>query len=102
MNHSTKETQLSVLRKHLDELDEHLVCLLAERFRVTDQIGMYKSMHQLTAADPSREQRQLERIRKLAAEYGLDAAVAERVLRTIMEEAVKRHHAIQVKFGEFL
>lgn len=96
------ESQLNVLRKHLDELDEHLVSLLAERFRVTDQIGLYKSMHQLTAADPAREQRQMERIRKLAADYGLDAAIAERVLRTIMQEAVRRHQAIQVKFGEYL
>ncbi|MBM3861893.1 MAG: chorismate mutase [Verrucomicrobia bacterium] len=96
------ETQLNVLRKHLEELDEHLVSLLAERFKVTDQIGRYKSTHQLAPADPLREHRQAERIRKLAAEHGLDVEIAERILRFIMKEAVKRHQAIQVKFGEFL
>jgi len=96
------ESKLAILRKHLDELDEHLVELLAERFKITDQIGQYKSDHQLAPADPSREQAHLQRIRQLATKLGLNGEIAERVLRVIMQEVVKRHQAIQVENSQFL
>ena len=89
------DPQLDVLRKQLDELDERLVSLLAERFKITDQIGLYKSAHHLAPSDPSRERSQAERIRKLAAEHGLDVEIAVTVLHAIINEAVKRHKAIQ-------
>jgi chorismate mutase len=88
------DSQLEAQRKRLDELDERLVALLAERFKITDQIGLYKSEHNLAPSDPSRECRQTERIRKLAKQYGLDVKIAEKVLRTIINEAVERHRAL--------
>jgi chorismate mutase len=87
--------QLDVLRKQLDELDEHLVSLLAERFKITDQIGLYKCEHHMAPSDPSRERTQEERIRKLAAKHGLDVKIAEKVLRVIINETVERHRAVQ-------
>lgn len=89
------DPQLDILRKHLDELDGRLVLLLAERFKITDQIGLYKNEHHLAPSDPSRERSQAERVKKLAAEHGLDVEIAVKVLQAIINEAVKRHKAIQ-------
>jgi chorismate mutase len=88
------DPQLKARRKQLDKLDERLVALLAERFKITDRIGLYKSEHNLAPTDPSRERRQTKRIRKLADQYGLDVKIAEKVLRTIINEAVERHRSL--------
>ena len=88
---------LDVFRKQLDELDDQLISLLAERFRITDQIGLYKSQNQLAPVDREREHSQTVRVNTLAREYGLDAKVAVKVLRLIIAEVVKRHKLVQCK-----
>ena len=93
MNHP----KLDFYRKQLDDLDQQLVSLLAERFKITDQVGEYKSKHGLSPMDSARENSQIERIRKLADEYALEAKVAQKVLRVGMDEVGKRHKAVQAK-----
>lgn len=85
---------LSILRKRLDEIDGDLVRLLTERFRVTDAVGRYKSKHRLSAVDPQREAEQFDRLRALAASGGLEPEIAEKVLRCIIDEVVRRHREL--------
>ena len=60
-------TELLRLRGSIDNMDAALVHLLAERFKVTQQVGELKARHGLPPADPAREAEQIARLRALAA-----------------------------------
>ena len=74
-------------RKSIDNIDAALVCLLAERFKITQAVGRHKAGSGLPAADPSREDQQIARLRQLALDAELDAA--ERASQHAAESA---HH----------
>lgn len=82
-------------RRSIDNIDAALVHLLAERFRHTQRVGVLKATHGLPPADPSREQRQIERLRSLADEAGLDPVFAEAFLRFIVTEVIRHHERIR-------
>lgn len=84
-------SSLESLRQSIDTLDEKLVALLAQRFELTGKVGQLKKQHQLPATDAARETAQMARIEALAAQHGLDAAFAQRVLRLVIDEVVTRH-----------
>lgn len=86
--------RLGELRGSIDNLDAALVHLLAERFKVTRQVGELKARGGLPAADPAREQRQIERLRALAADAQLDPEFAEKFLTFIVTEVVRHHEQI--------
>ena len=58
--------QLQTLRSSIDNIDAALVFMLAERFRCTKQVGVLKAEHGMPASDPSREEQQTARLRRLA------------------------------------
>jgi chorismate mutase len=86
--------QLATYRHSIDNLDSALVHLLAERFRLTQQVGELKAAHAMPPADPAREAEQIARLRALAADAGLDPAFAEKFLTFIVQEVVRHHEAI--------
>lgn len=91
----TFRAQLSALRVQIDAVDEQLIALLGQRFRLTDQVGQLKARHQQGAVDPAREQSQMERIRELAVAAGVAPALAENLLRAVIDEVVENHRAIR-------
>ena len=86
---------LGGLRRSIDNLDAILVHTLAERFRCTQEVGHLKAAHDLPPADPEREARQVERLRALAREAGLDPEFAEKFLAFIIEEVIRHHERIR-------
>ncbi len=82
------------LRKSLDIIDQSLILLLAERFRVTDKVGHYKKEMKLPPVDSQREQLQFKKIEELAAEVGVNPDFAHKMLRTIIDEVVTNHKKI--------
>lgn len=82
-------------RRSIDNIDAALVHLLAERFRHTQRVGVLKATHGLPPADPDREQLQIERLRSLADEAGLDPTFAEAFLRFIVIEVIRHHERIR-------
>lgn len=86
--------ELAALRASIDNLDRALVCLLAERFKITQTVGMLKAERGLPPADPERERQQIERLRRLADESGLDPEFAEKFLTFIVTEVVRHHERI--------
>ena len=86
---------LAEYRSSLDRIDATLVSILAERFRITDEVGVFKKEHDIAPSDAQREKRQFERIRELAATHGLEPEIAEAVLRLVIDKAVERHRIIQ-------
>lgn len=82
---------LASFRKSIDNVDAALIYILAERFRITKAVGEYKARAALAPADPAREQRQIERLRKLSEEAELDPEFSEKFLRFIIDEVIRHH-----------
>ncbi|VXC71182.1 chorismate mutase [Sphingomonas sp. 8AM] len=80
-------------RKSIDNIDAALVCLLAERFKITQSVGAYKAQTGLPAADPGREEAQIARLRQLSEDAELDPEFSEKFLRFIIDEVIRHHRA---------
>ena len=91
--------ELSRLRMSIDNMDAALVHLLAERFKITQQVGELKAQYGLPAADPAREAQQIARLRSLALEAKLDPEFAEKFLNFVVAEVVRHHEAISSSAG---
>ncbi|MBD3729482.1 MAG: chorismate mutase [Sphingomonadales bacterium] len=90
-NPTSPDPVLAGYRKSIDNIDAALVHMLAERFRITQAVGEYKAKVTLPPADPDREARQVERLRKLAVEADLDPEFTEKFLRFIIDEVIRHH-----------
>ncbi|MFZ9017781.1 MAG: chorismate mutase [Ilumatobacteraceae bacterium] len=88
------ESPLAKYRASIDNIDAALIHLLAERFKITQEVGRYKAAAGLPAADPEREDRQVARLRSLAESAGLDPVFSEKFLRFIVAEVIHHHERI--------
>ena len=82
---------LAGYRRSIDNIDAALVCMLAERFRITQAVGEYKARAQLPPADPDRESRQVARLRRLAEDADLDPEFSEKFIRFVIQEVIRHH-----------
>ena len=87
--------ELKRYRDSIDNLDAALIHLLAERFKLTQEVGTFKAQHKMPPADPKREKQQIARLRALAAEAHLDPDFAEKLLNFIIQEVIRHHNAIR-------
>lgn len=87
-------SELSRMRDSIDNMDAALVHLLAERFKVTQRVGVLKAEHGLPPADPARESSQIARLRALAVDAKLDPEFAEKFLTFVVAEVVRHHEAL--------
>lgn len=92
--------ELAEYRATIDNVDAALIHLLAERFKCTQKVGVLKARLRMPAADPAREQRQVERLRSLAHEAGLDPVFAEKFLNFIVAEVIQHHEEIAANLQE--
>lgn len=83
--------QLWTFRQTIDNIDAALIHMLAERFRCTDQVGLFKARHQLPPVDEDREQHQYDRLTALAREANLDPVFVEKLMHFVISEVVQRH-----------
>jgi chorismate mutase len=86
---------LEEYRSSIDNVDAALIHLLAERFLITHQVGVYKAQNGLPAEDKEREAAQVKRMRELAEEAGIDPVFSEKFLRFIIEEVIRHHVEIE-------
>lgn len=93
-------TELLRLRGSIDNLDSALIHIMAERFKITQRVGVVKAELGLPAADPAREARQIARLRALANDADLDPEFAEKLLNFIVSEVVRHHLQIADARGE--
>ena len=83
--------KLAEYRRSIDNIDAALVMMLAERFKITQKVGAFKAEQGLPPADPGREEEQIARLRRLAAEADLDPEFSEKFLRFIIDEVIRHH-----------
>ncbi|MGO4438069.1 chorismate mutase [Rhizobium sp. RAF56] len=88
------KTQLAGYRQSIDNIDAALVHMLAERFRCTKEVGVLKAKYNLPPADTSREEYQIERLRRLAKDANLDPDFAEKFLNFVIKEVIRHHEQI--------
>ena len=82
-------------RESIDNIDAALVFMLAERFKVTQAVGVHKATTGLPPADPAREAAQIERLRTLAHTANLDPDFSEAFLRFIIDEVIRHHERVR-------
>ena len=82
---------LASFRKSIDNIDAALIHMLAERFRITKEVGAYKARTGMAPADPSREEQQIKRLRSLAEEADLDPEFSEKFIRFVIDEVIRHH-----------
>ena len=93
MTDADPTTILQGLRGSIDNIDAALIFLLAERFRCTKQVGVLKAQHGMPASDPSREEQQIARLKRLAAEADLDPEFAEKWFNFVVAEVIRHHRS---------
>lgn len=87
------------LRHSIDNIDGALMYLLAERFKCTRRVGELKAVGGLPPEDLAREREQIARLGQIAADAGLDPALAED-FRSFIVTQVKHHHALIAARGD--
>ncbi|MDR2203751.1 MAG: chorismate mutase [Nitrososphaerota archaeon] len=75
---------LQVLRKQIDEIDQHILKALSERVTVCQKIGKYKKQNCLPIQDHDREKEVFCKVKAAAVEFDLDSTQIERLFREII------------------
>ena len=82
-------------RQQLDQIDQQWIELLAQRFAITEKVGLLKKKQQLDATDAKREQQQMLKIEQQAQKASINPKLAQDILRLIIDEVVQNHERIQ-------
>ena len=95
------QQELAPLREKIDSIDSKLVQLLAERAKVTAQVGKVKQQFALPVYVPEREQLLLSARREQALAQQVSPELVEDVLRRVMREsyATQENHFVCCRPG---
>jgi chorismate mutase/prephenate dehydratase len=78
---------LEELRKKIDDADERIVRLIADRIRQAQEIGEHKAKNGIPVEDATREERVLEHVRELARKEKISEKNVESIYRQIVAAA---------------
>ncbi|AEF96858.1 chorismate mutase [Methanotorris igneus] len=88
------KTQLEAIRKRIDEIDEELIKLMAERTNFAKDIAMLKKALNMPINDSKREKEVYEKTRKLCNKYNFDEEIGVKIIKILVEH----NKAIQSKY----
>lgn len=94
-----KEIDIELQRTLLDEIDEELCLLLAERAEITLRIALHKATHKISAEDLKRENEQNERLKTLASRYKLDEDFVINLWKHLRTQVKKQQSEIAEELG---
>lgn len=78
---------LTPIRQQIDQVDQQLIRLLAERLHLVAEVGKIKQQHGLPIYAPEREKAMIEARRQEAELQGLQPDLIEDILRRLMRES---------------
>lgn len=90
---SLTASELLELRQRLDEIDTHIVDLIAERQAMVTTIGEHKLKEGLPLRHYEREREVIERGMKRAESLGLEGSVARDILQTLIHHSLSNQEA---------
>ncbi len=90
-------SQLNALREALDNVDQHLVELAAQRQRIVSEIGEIKAQAGRQLRDFRRERDVLNAVRSKAQELALDPDLAEDLIARLIEASLTQQEQDQVR-----
>jgi chorismate mutase len=90
MSTSSSPTTVPEARARIDEINERVVELLAERQAIVDDLCELKADADRTVRDPEREAELLAHVRSVADEAGLPPTLAETLFEEILAHSVER------------
>jgi len=93
MNQDTPP-ELEVFRQQIDEYDQELIAILARRFGVVRQVGVFKVGAQMEAIQSARAQAVKDRAVRLGQEQGLDPNFMRRLYDVMIDYAHDIEHEI--------
>ena len=94
----SKDASLESLRAKIDECDKQIIELLARRFELVREIGIYKANHDLPVVDERREAELLEDRRRQSSATGNYSV--ENIFKLILEEARQIQKGIREDLGQ--
>jgi len=89
--------KLASLRKRIDHLDEQLLDLLAERMRVSCEIGSYKREHNMPLLQSSRYNELLEERMRLGCTKSLNIQFVREILKEIHDESIRQQISVMAE-----
>src|SRR5687767_4727570 len=89
----TGTPELATLRAELDDIDRHLVELIARRLDTVTAVGKAKANSAAPVRDVERERAVLEAAEAVARRHGVSGDLVRRVFREIIGHAVDRQSA---------
>ncbi len=95
MAENTLPEELLRSRESIDQIDNELLNLLAERFALTQKVGEIKARQSLESFDPTREAQKIEKLRSQSSKLGINPDLVELLFTEIMKEVVKNHQRLK-------
>ena len=94
MNEINTEEILKPFRNEIDRLDQEIVRLIAERFKVVHQVGVTKAKHKISTVQPKRMDEVLNRVAGIAQEHDLDPDLVRLLYTNMIDHAHKLEFVI--------
>lgn len=91
MNSTLADKLLKKQRESINRLDSILIFTLAERFKLTQEVGKIKAQNNLNPSDPVRERKHLSRLHKLAESADLDPEIGKKFINFIFAEVIQQY-----------
>lgn len=88
-------SELIEIRNRIDEIDQGIIELLHERFKVTHEVGLLKAKRDMSPQDVRREEQKLKALGTLSESHKLEPTLVRELFRRIMEEVVRNHERIK-------
>lgn len=89
-----EEKHLGYHRALISDLDSQLIQLLSERMKISQEIGVYKKMHNVTVFQPERWKVITEYALQKANESNMSPYFIEKLFKAIHEESVEVQNAV--------
>jgi len=93
--------KLDQLRNKLDEIDEQIITLIAERQFNVEQIGNVKLSTNSPTRDYQREKQVINKVRNHARKQGLDPEVAQQIFELVIETSLSKQETQKVKESNY-
>jgi chorismate mutase len=82
---------LQEFRKEIDQIDADICKLIARRFAITHQVGIYKLKNNLQPQDKKREMEIMEELGKKAQKLKINPVMLQKIFKIIIAKTKKNH-----------